>query len=98
MITYHLLATPSIFDRLSRELAGMDPRVLNWARLEKLPYLTAVILEGLRLSYGIAARLPRVAPDEDLVYHARDGSGRDYVIPRGYANDKRQPELEKHML
>ncbi|KAK7911853.1 trichodiene oxygenase [Apiospora marii] len=57
------------------------------ARLEKLPYLTAVILEGLRLSYGIAARLPRVAPDEDLIYRdTRDGTGgRAYVIPRGYA-------------
>lgn len=68
--------------RLSHELDGMDSKRLSWQALEKLPYLTAVILEAIRLSYGIAARLPRVAPDEDLIYRGRD---KTYIIPRGTA-------------
>ncbi|KAF6758268.1 cytochrome P450, partial [Ephemerocybe angulata] len=30
-------------------------------RLEKLPYLTGVIYEGLRLSHGLVTPLPRIA-------------------------------------
>jgi len=54
----------------------------SWTTLEKLPYLTAVIHEGLRLGYGIAARTARIATEEDLVY--RNGSV-EFVIPRDYA-------------
>ncbi|KAK8108182.1 cytochrome P450 oxidoreductase, partial [Apiospora kogelbergensis] len=36
--------------------------------LENMPYPTAVIMEGLRLSPGLATRAQRVAPDRDLVY------------------------------
>ncbi|KAI4159529.1 MAG: hypothetical protein LQ342_006530 [Letrouitia transgressa] len=46
------------------------------AELEKLPYLTGVIQEGLRLVYGVATRLQRVAPNEALQY-------KDWVIPPG---------------
>ncbi|RYP27099.1 hypothetical protein DL767_007796 [Monosporascus sp. MG133] len=38
------------------------------AELEKLPYLTAVLSEGLRFSPALATRMARVAPDRDLVY------------------------------
>ncbi len=34
--------------------------------LERLPYLTAINQEGLRLSYGVAPRMPRIAPDLTL--------------------------------
>jgi hypothetical protein len=44
--------------------------------LESLPYLSAVISEGLRLSYGVTTRLPRVAPTETLHY-------KGYAIPPG---------------
>ncbi|KAK6224078.1 hypothetical protein LQW54_000225 [Pestalotiopsis sp. IQ-011] len=82
VLPYHLLSSRPITSRLSRELDGMDPKKLSSQALERLPYLTAVIPEAIRLSYGIAARLPRVAPDEDLVYKGRD---KTYVIPRGTA-------------
>jgi cytochrome P450 len=44
--------------------------------LEKLTYLTAVILEGLRLGYGTSTRLQRVAPDRVIKYE-------DWEIPPG---------------
>lgn len=44
--------------------------------LQKLPYLTACIQEGLRLVYGIAGRNPRVSPEKPMKY-------KDWVIPAG---------------
>ncbi|OJD36070.1 cytochrome p450 [Diplodia corticola] len=38
----------------------------TWTRLERLPYLSAVLAEGLRLSYGVSHRLPRLSPDAPL--------------------------------
>lgn len=40
----------------------------KWSVLESLPYLTAVILEAIRLAQGVATRLPRIAPDEVRTY------------------------------
>jgi cytochrome P450 len=72
VITFYLLTKSHILNQLTQELqvAVEDPRQLpSWYSLEQLPYLRAVILEGLRLSYGVSARTPRVPVDEDLVYH-----------------------------
>lgn len=44
--------------------------------LEKLPYLTAVVMETLRISYCVSHRLQRVCPDQAYRYH-------DYVLPPG---------------
>ncbi|KAI0847541.1 cytochrome P450 [Daldinia vernicosa] len=95
VITYHLLTKPSLLDKLTDELRGAvsDPQNLPpWTTLEKLPYLGAVIQEGLRLSYGVSGRTARVAPEEDLVYRGEwkpKGSKKNvslaYIIPRGYA-------------
>ncbi|KAK8118193.1 uncharacterized protein PG998_006474 [Apiospora kogelbergensis] len=46
--------------------------------LERLPYLTSVIVEGMRLSPAIGHRIARIAPDRDLYYG--DGKKR---IPTG---------------
>lgn len=54
--------------------------------LEKLPYLSAIILEGYRLSYGVTHRLQRISPDEDLIYEDKKNQhqkNKTYVIPRG---------------
>ena len=48
----------------------------RWTELEKLPYLTAIITESLRMSMGAMARLPRKNTKEDMVYQ-------NWVIPRG---------------
>lgn len=66
-------------DRIGEAALSCTPRpsVSCLERLSETDALqTAVINEGLRLSYGVTTRLPRVAPTEALVY-------KDWVIPPG---------------
>ena len=84
-LTYHLLANPLILKKLKTELAEAIPDVETLpesTRIETLPYLTAVIQEGIRLHPGASLRQERVAPDEDLLYE-NTKSGKKYVIERG---------------
>ena len=84
-ITFELLANPPILKKLKNELAAAfpDPEVHpTSSQLEQLPYLSAVIQEGLRLHPGSIIRMQRVAPDEPLFY--RDPSTKkEWIIPAG---------------
>ena len=51
------------------------------AQVEQLPYLTAVIQEGIRLHPGAIMRMQRVSPDEPLVYG--QGTNSKWTIPPG---------------
>ena len=76
---YHLLTNPACLACLRQELdvAIPDPNILpSTAELEKLPYLSAVIHEALRLGKSVPHRLARVSPDVSYRYG-------DWVIPRG---------------
>ncbi len=71
VVTYHLLANPEKLARLRKELSSVmtSPDVKpSWNTLEKLPYLSACISEGLRLSFGVSTHLQRVSPDTVLTY------------------------------
>jgi cytochrome P450 len=58
----------------------------KWSTLEQLPYLSAVLLEAIRLSYGVATRVPRIAPDETLIYEGKFGDQPvQHTIPPGTA-------------
>jgi hypothetical protein len=58
-----------------------DPSApLSIKAMEQLPYLSAMITEGLRLSMGTSNRQERVCPDEILVFN--DGKKR-WHIPQG---------------
>lgn len=48
----------------------------TWSQLEKFPYLTGIILESIRLNFGISTRNNRVLPVEDLHY-------KNITIPQG---------------
>lgn len=89
VITYHLLDKPELLAKLRKELEEVveDPVKLPlWTVLEKLPYLSAVILEGLRLSYGVSGRTAREPMQEDLVYRGEFNKRPvELVLPRGYA-------------
>jgi cytochrome P450 len=80
MILYHIYSNPEILRRLRHELGSAATASINskdhLSNLEQLPYLTAILTEGLRLSPGIATRSQRVAPDRDIHY-------KEYTIPRG---------------
>ncbi|XXG96644.1 hypothetical protein Hte_002932 [Hypoxylon texense] len=78
---YHIYSDPAVLRRLRTELAaaaaaagsrqeknGPESGPGRLAELERLPYLTAVLTEGLRLGPATATRAARVAPDRDLRY------------------------------
>ena len=68
---YHLLTNPPIVQRLRSELrtalpeAGTMPTL---AELQGLPYLNAVVEEGIRRAFPVPARSPRVFHDHILQY------------------------------
>ncbi|OJI96369.1 hypothetical protein ASPVEDRAFT_78143 [Aspergillus versicolor CBS 583.65] len=62
---YNVVRNPTIYARVSAELQNVFPdpcSSMDFPTLEKLPYLTAVIKEALRLSFGVPGRVPRVVP------------------------------------
>ncbi|XXH05249.1 hypothetical protein Hte_011674 [Hypoxylon texense] len=61
---FHIYSDPRILRRLRVELAAAPDH--DWKTLEQLPYLTATIMEAMRLATAIAARSARVAQDKDL--------------------------------
>ncbi|KAI0173705.1 cytochrome P450 [Hypoxylon sp. FL1284] len=78
LISYHVFTNDEILQRLRKEIASIpaEPSApIALRHLEQLPYLTAVLMEGLRLSPGIATRAARVT-DKDLLYG-------DWRIPAG---------------
>ncbi|KAK2768536.1 hypothetical protein FQN54_000392 [Arachnomyces sp. PD_36] len=73
-IIYYIYSNAEVLQRLRTELTGAKAKAkaqdgnIPLRDLEQLPYLTAVITEGLRLSPGLATRMARIAPDRELVY------------------------------
>jgi cytochrome P450 len=77
--TYHVMQNPAVLTKLRAELASVpippSCAVAGWPALEKLPYLTAVIKEGVRLAGGMLSRLPRIY-DKPITY-------KEWTIPAG---------------
>jgi cytochrome P450 len=81
--TFYLLRRPEILRRLKDEIHATIPNldeVTPLPVLEQLPYFNAVIKESLRLTYGVAGRLARIAPDQSLIL--KDGK-KVWTIPPG---------------
>lgn len=87
LILVNVFSNADMLERLRAELTSLGPTNIastDVARinfpelksLEQLPFLTAVLMEGLRLSPAVSSRLARIAPDRDLYY----GS---WTIPAG---------------
>ena len=77
--TYHILTNPPILSKLLEDLEEAIPDIAipcPLQTLEQLPYLSAVVSEGLRVSYGSVHRLQRVYPENTLIF-------RDWTIPPG---------------
>ena len=74
LILYQIFHQPAILERIRGEISQAwkesrdHERHLEVQDLEKLPFLTAVILEGLRLAPAIGSRSQRIAPDREIVY------------------------------
>lgn len=75
LILFHVYTNTNILDRLRAEITTttVESSSKSWPlplqTLEQLPYLTAVLMEGLRLSPALGTRTPRVS-DKDLFYES----------------------------
>ncbi|CAG8974551.1 hypothetical protein HYALB_00005824 [Hymenoscyphus albidus] len=77
--TFHVLDNPEVLVKLQQELqkAMPDPsEPVILSIVENLPYLSAIVNEGLRLSYGLPTRLARISPNAPLHFQ-------DWTIPAG---------------
>ena len=67
-LTYYLCSNPRVYGKLAREIretfSSYDQ--INGQSTGSLPYLSAVVDEGLRLYPPIAMGLPRVSPGETV--------------------------------
>ncbi len=81
------------------ELENVDLNNASWLTLEKLPYLSSVIAEGLRLLYGVSSRTPRIAPQEHLIYRSnrKDQAEVELLIPRGTAIGSKSKLFHQHL-
>lgn len=69
LIMYHVLDKPEILRTLQRDLAkafDSNRETPSYQQLEQMPYLSAVVKEGLRLHGGIVARSQRISRFETL--------------------------------
>ena len=69
---YYVIKHPEIYRKLHMELkaAFPDPHAkLELSILERLPYLTGVVNEALRLSFGVISRLPRIVPEGGATFN-----------------------------
>ncbi|EDU39777.1 cytochrome P450 27, mitochondrial precursor [Pyrenophora tritici-repentis Pt-1C-BFP] len=84
---YYVIATPRIYERLHRDLVAAFPNrdVIELGPCERMPYFKAVVLEAVRLSYGLSARNPRTFKGEF--------SYGGWVIPGGTCVSMSIPEV-----
>ena len=76
--SFYIVQNPHIQKKLQAELRAVFPDLnavgtLTLQQLEQLPYLRGCVREGVRLSHGVTARLPRLM-DDPVAYQ-------DWVIP-----------------
>ncbi|KAK4448316.1 Trichodiene oxygenase [Podospora aff. communis PSN243] len=78
VIAWRVLSDGEVHRKLREELVRAFPEGerMDYLALEKLPYLTGVVKEGMRLSYGVIYPLPRVVPAPGATF---DG----HFLPRG---------------
>ncbi|KAI9724083.1 MAG: hypothetical protein M1812_000802 [Candelaria pacifica] len=80
LTSFYLLWNPDKLENLRDSLKGVMADYPHshptWAQLEQVPYLAAVVNEGLRMAYGACSRLQRIAPDTAIQYH-------QWTIPAG---------------
>jgi cytochrome P450 len=80
MTTIHLLDNSSKLEKLKAELSALELEnandIISYRQLETLPYLSACVNEGLRLSSSVSGRMPRINRHSPICY-------KSYLIPSG---------------
>ena len=77
---------PGVVDRILEELRerglyGDGAKGVLFEDLGELPYLTAVIKEGMRMAYVVAAGMPRVVPHDTTLMGYRVPKGTLVIVP-----------------
>lgn len=70
LILFHVYTNEEILRRLREETASLaagPSEAISLTKVQQLPYLTAVLTEGMRLSPAVASRAARVT-DKDLFF------------------------------
>lgn len=83
IMTVHLLSNPRVLGKLRTELKAALVDVdapLSIKDIEQLPYLGAIITEGLRLAMGTSQRQTRISPTDVMTFN--DGK-KQWRIPPG---------------
>nr|WNS47923.1 CapH [Capnodium sp. TTI-000886] len=76
---YNVITKPHIYEKVKKELREAfpnDDEELKLSILEQLPYLTGIVKEAQRMSYGVIGRLPRMTPDGGAMFNG-------YYVPAG---------------
>ncbi|KAH7087028.1 cytochrome P450 [Paraphoma chrysanthemicola] len=79
LMLYHVFNDAEILQRLRAELKTVDKSpagTVDLKTLEQLPFLTACIMEAMRLSPALASRMARIVPERDIYYE-------NWCIPAG---------------
>lgn len=92
---YQLLSNPEIMARLRAELSA-NPAAATATQLQMLPYLSGIIQEAHRLTFGLTGRNPRVCPDEALVYSQSPASGKPFTFTLPSGTSLSTPTLLVH--
>ena len=85
-MTVHILERPRVLAKLRTEFKAALPNPnepLSIKDTEQLPYLSAVITEGMRLAMGTSQRQTRINPNEVLTFN--DGN-KQWSIPPGVSS------------
>ena len=95
IITYHLCQNPTMLQKLRAELTSIQPSrngIPHLDQLEKLTYLNALMKEGLRLSSGVAFRMPRIGPRSTGIREIPPGTSVSMTHPFIYHDEKIFPD------
>ena len=91
VLTFHLFSNRAALSKVRAELSQTLPDASAFPStkdMEQLPYPSAVISEGLRISLGTAHRQTRVSPDEVMVF---DDGRKQWHIPAGVSASATPP-------
>ncbi|KAK5123937.1 hypothetical protein LTR85_002134 [Meristemomyces frigidus] len=79
-ICWQLAKRPEVYTTLRKEIEEADARDPSY-NPQSLPYLDAVIREGLRVSMANPTRFPRIVPSQGFDFEARNGQR--FYLPAG---------------
>ncbi|KAI7494787.1 cytochrome P450 oxidoreductase [Hortaea werneckii] len=79
-LCWHLAKQPAVYQKLRQEIQEADAKDPTY-NPQTLPYLDAVVREGLRISMANPTRLPRIVPPQGFNFVASNGE--TYFLPPG---------------